>query len=173
MMFDGRTPTARLHAAPGAAPMLDIRDYGARAVGARLVTQGGLDSASTEAARLKVALPDALIATGQVSERQAYELLAEITGLPLIDLQQAQPGAFACRLVPERIARRHLIVPVQEDNRTLTYATSRPFDSEAERDVAFASGRRATAVLAMPSHLLAALDRCYPRAGELGLLLAA
>ncbi|MFO7695500.1 MAG: ATPase, T2SS/T4P/T4SS family [Vicinamibacterales bacterium] len=171
-MFDVHTPTARLHAAPGAAPALDVRDYGTRAVAARLVTQGGLDLAITEATRLKVALPDALIATGQVSERLAYELLAEIAGLPLVELQQAQPAAFACRLVPERIARRHLIVPVQEDNKTLTYATSRPFDPEADRDVAFASGRRAAAVLAMPSQLVAALDRCYPRAGELDNLLS-
>ena len=171
-MFDGRTPTIHLHAAPGAARALAVRDYGTRAVAARLVSQVGLDLAIAEATRLKTALPDALIAAGQVSERQAYELLAEITGLPLIELQQAQPAVFACRLVPERIARRHLIIPVQEDNRTLTYATSRPFDPEADRDVAFTSGRRAAAVLAMPSHLTAALDRCYPRAGEIDCLLS-
>jgi type IV pilus assembly protein PilB len=73
--------------------------------------------------------------------------------------------------VPERVARRHRVVPVVEDNRTLTYATSRPFDPDAESDVAFASGRRAVPVLARPSQLGEALARCYQLAGGLDQLL--
>jgi hypothetical protein len=49
---------------------------------------------------------------------------------------------LAVQLVPERLARRHFVVLLQVDNRTLTYATCRPFNDEADRDLAFASGRR-------------------------------
>jgi CheY-like chemotaxis protein len=74
------------------------------------------------------------------------------------------------RLVPERIARRYFVVPLRVDNRTLTYATSQPFNAEAERDVAFACGRRTRIVAATRSAVLNALDRCYPKLRELDVL---
>ena len=51
----------------------------------------------------------------------------------------------AVSLVPERLARLHLVVPISVDNRVLTYATFRPLTSEADHDLGFASGRRTTA----------------------------
>lgn len=86
------------------------------------------------------------------------------------DLEQLEPSSLAIRLVPERLARRHSVIPVAADNRTLTFATCRPFDPEAERDVAFASGRRTRMLVASRSAVKAALDRWYPRLHELDLL---
>ena len=100
-----------------------------------------------------------------------YAALAEATGMPLVSLSDVTPSPLALRLVPERVARRHVLIPLDEDNRTLTYAVSRPFDDEAERDVGFASGRKPIVVLATRSDLLSALDRCYPKMGDIDLLL--
>ena len=68
-------------------------------------------------------------------------------GIPAI-LDQIVSSELAVRLVPERLARRHLVVPMAVDNRVLTYATCRPFNSETDNDLGFASGRRTTAVVA-------------------------
>lgn len=69
------------------------------------------------------------------------------------------------------MARRHLLLPLNEDNRLLTYAIGRPFDDEAERDVAFASGRNAQAVVARRSDLVSALDKYYQHLSDIDLLL--
>ena len=101
------------------------------------------------------------------TEAETYATLARSAALPLLDLTKADTSALAVRLVSERIARRHLVVPVAVDNRTLTYATFQPFDGEADRDLSFAAGRRATAVIATRSSILAAVDRLYPKLQEL------
>src|SRR5262249_7059067 len=65
---------------------------------------------------------------------------------------------------------RHLLVPLHIDNRTLNYATCQPFNSEAERDLEFASGRRTKGLVGTRSAVLAALERCYPKRRELDVL---
>src|SRR5687768_13280757 len=121
------------------------------------VTAVDLDIAKRHGAHERMALPDALVALGLLSEADSYAALAKAAGRPLIDLAEADISPLALRLVSERIARRHLIVPVAVDNRTLTYATFQPFDGEADRDLSFAAGRRTTAVVATRSSVLAAV----------------
>jgi type IV pilus assembly protein PilB len=87
--------------------------------------------------------------------------------VPAVDLEQLQISELAVRLVPEKLARRHLVVPIRLDNRTLTYGTFQPFDGEAERDLSFAAGRQATSVFATRASVLSALDRLYPKLQEL------
>src|SRR5438477_5112790 len=107
-----------------------------------------------------------------VNEATCYSLLAEAAGLTLVDLADQTSSELAVRLVPERLARRHVVVPLAVDNRTLTYATCRPFDPEVERDLSFASGRRMRPAIAQKSGVLEALERCYPKLRELDVLAA-
>jgi CheY-like chemotaxis protein len=86
--------------------------------------------------------------------------------VPVI-LDQIVSSELAIRLVPERLARQHLVVPIAVDNRVLTYAMCGPFSSDADRDLGFASGRRTTAVVATRSAVVTALDRCYPKLSDL------
>jgi type IV pilus assembly protein PilB len=85
----------------------------------------------------------------------------------LSPLRHVEPAALAVRLVPARVARRHRVVPLSLTDRTLTYATSSPFDDEAERDVAFVSGRRPQAALVFRTELEELLARYYPTSCEL------
>ena len=139
-------------------------------INASLISRHDLSMAEQHAAREQMEVADAVVALGLVAEDDSYAMLARAAGLGIVDLETATFSALAVRLVPERIARRHLVVPLEVDNRTLTYATSRPFDAEAERDVAFASGRRTRIVVGPRSAVLAALDRSYPKLRELDVL---
>ena len=126
--------------------------------------------AEQQAVRDRVQLADAIVALGQMDEPEAYALLARSVGADFVDLQDEAASELATRLVPERLARRHQVVPLRVDNRTLTYATYRPFDDEAERDLAFASGRPTRFVVAARSAVMAAIDRSYPKTRELDVL---
>jgi CheY-like chemotaxis protein len=92
--------------------------------------------------------------------------LAEAAGTSLVALQDLEVSELAVRLVPEQLARRHLAVPLQVDNRTLTYATCRPFNVDAARDLEYTSGRHAKALVATRSGVLETLERWYSKAGD-------
>jgi CheY-like chemotaxis protein len=112
--------------------------------------------------RDRIELADAVVALG-VLEADSYAALAVAAGTDLIVLESVTPSELAVQLVPERLARRHGVVPLEVDNRLLTYATCRPFNPEAESDLGFATGLRTAIKVATRSAVAAALERCYPR----------
>jgi len=124
-----------------------------------LLNRHNLDLAVQHGERQHVPLVEAIVDLGFVTEDDGYTALANCTGLRLVDVSELTPSNLALRLVPERVARRHVLLPLTEDNRLLTYAISTPYDDDAERDVAFASGRNAQAVVARRSDLVTALDK--------------
>lgn len=67
---------------------------------------------------------------------------------PPVNLEQMEISELAVRLVPERLARRHLVVPIRLDNRTLSYGTFQPFDGEVLLSRVNAVFRRLFAVAA-------------------------
>ncbi|MFI5177563.1 MAG: ATPase, T2SS/T4P/T4SS family [Vicinamibacterales bacterium] len=144
--------------------------YPALLIESRLISRNDLAVAEQHSARERTELADTLVALGLVAEREAYDTLAHAAGLDFIELAEAAPSELAIRLVPERLARRHFVIPLRVDNRVMTYATARPFDDEAERDLAFASGRRMARVVAKRSEIVEVLDRCYPKLHDLEVL---
>jgi type IV pilus assembly protein PilB len=135
-----------------------------------LISQQDLAVAGQHAEREQLDLADAVVALALVDERDSYECLAASAGLDLVDLHEIESSELAIRLVPERLARKHMAVPVSVDNRALTFATCRPFNPEAERDIAFASGRRTRMVVSRRTAVAAGLERCYPKLRELDVL---
>jgi CheY-like chemotaxis protein len=85
-------------------------------------------------------------------------------------LAQIESSELAVRLVPEKVARRHQVVPIAVDNRVLTYATCAPYSPETDRDLSFASGRRTAAVAATRPAVIKGLDQCYPKVSDLDAL---
>ncbi len=146
--------------------------FGEALLARALLNRHNLAIAVEHCERQHVPLVEAVVDLGFVSEMDSYAALAVFTGLPLVDLADLKPSNLALRLVPERVARRHLLLPLNEDNRLLTYAIGRPYNDDAERDVAFASGRNAQAVVARRSDIVSALDKYYQNLSDVDLLLA-
>lgn len=131
-----------------------------------------LDQAAAHAVQSGIQVADALVTLGHVSEQVSYETLAAVSGMTLLGGAHVTPAVLAVRMVPARVARRHRLVPLALTDRSLQYAIGGPFDDDAERDVAFTSGRRPDAVLATRSDLDALLALAYPKSGELETLVA-
>lgn len=153
-------------------PAVGRTGFAALLVARGLVSPDGLSAATTQAAHDHTELHESLVALGLVTEADVSDAVATAAGAPLIALDGIIPGELAVRVVPERLARRYLVVPLNVDNGTLTYATCRPFDAEADDDLAFASGRRTKVLVASRSAVLDALDRAYPRLRDLDALAA-
>jgi CheY-like chemotaxis protein len=135
-----------------------------------IVSKSDLALAQAHAVRENVELADALVVLGLVSEQESYAALAAAAGTWITAVDLVAPSELAVQLVPERLARRHFIVPLKVDNRMLMYATCQPFSAEAERDLGFASGRRTMLTVATRSAVVIALDRCYPKLRYLDVL---
>jgi type II secretory ATPase GspE/PulE/Tfp pilus assembly ATPase PilB-like protein/ActR/RegA family two-component response regulator len=146
--------------------------YAALLVKHGLVSQQDLSAAEQQAERDQTPLAEVVSSSGLAPEEPVFDLLAEAAGLGRVDLSEVTSSELAIRLVPEKLARRLMAVPLHVDNRVLTYATCRPFTLDADRDLGFASGRRTRAVIASLSQLRHALDAAYPKMRELDVLAA-
>jgi type IV pilus assembly protein PilB len=142
------------------------RAFAEQLLTAQLLTREQLRRALDGAEQQKAPLHDVVVALGLVREADSYAALSQVAGMPLLDLNDVRVSELAVRLVPEKLARRHLVLPLHEDNRTITFAVTRPLEFDVEQDIGFAAGRTPRAVLARRSQVLEGLDRAYPKMGE-------
>jgi type II secretory ATPase GspE/PulE/Tfp pilus assembly ATPase PilB-like protein/ActR/RegA family two-component response regulator len=94
-----------------------------------------------------------------LTEGNLAELVAEYFRLDVADFLGADPNAFL--LVPQAMARKHLIFPLAESDRHLVVATADPTDVEAERLLGFTSGRQAVFEVASPRAIKEAIDERF------------
>lgn len=94
-----------------------------------------------------------------IGAAELADQVARVLHLQLADLDHVQQRAL--RLLPEHLSRRHQVLPLREDHHRLYVATADPLDSEAERAIAFASGRRAVFEITPPGELREAIDFYY------------
>ena len=91
-----------------------------------------------------------------ISEQRLAELVAEYFRLEVADFRDTEPNVVL--LIPEAMARKHHIFPLQESDRYLVVATCDPTDVEAERALGFSTGRTAVFNAASPQSIQEALD---------------
>lgn len=152
---------------------LRVRDaFTSALIGEHLATPLAVQSAIAHSDRHSMPVHEAVVALGFVDERAAYRVLARAAGLPFHEGSGMTPSPLALKLVPERVARRHELLPMAVDDRTVTYLTATPYDVDADRDVQFSTGRAPVATLTCPSELRAGLTRVYPNRMDVGALLA-
>ena len=77
-----------------------------------LITKSDLAAAQQHAQREGIELADAFVALTLVDEHACYAALADAAGMELVDAVDMATSELAVRLVPERLARRHVVVPL-------------------------------------------------------------
>ncbi len=96
---------------------------------------------------------------GLLTDDQIREALAKRTKLKLADL--SKPDTRVKETIPESLARRYGIVPLRVTDSYLEIATANPFDLDAEKALAFATGREVRMLLATPAKIAHANDEIY------------
>jgi type II secretory ATPase GspE/PulE/Tfp pilus assembly ATPase PilB-like protein/CheY-like chemotaxis protein len=116
-----------------------------------------------EAAPAPASLWETAVQRKLVSDEKVLAAIATRFRLPVADLSRAD--ARLTDAVPEQLARRFTVVPVGQTDSYLEIATANPFDIDAEKMLAFATGREVRMLLASPLKLKVRLDELY-RSGE-------
>jgi type II secretory ATPase GspE/PulE/Tfp pilus assembly ATPase PilB-like protein/CheY-like chemotaxis protein len=102
---------------------------------------------------------DILVDRKLATDEQILGAVASRFRLPVAELSKADPKLTTT--VPEQLARRFNVVPVRQTDSFLEVATSNPFDIDAEKMLAFATGREVRMLLGSPSKIRDKLDEIY------------
>ncbi len=95
----------------------------------------------------------------RVAGLKALKTLSSRTGIPVAELSECSSEAVS--LVPEQVARRYQIVPLQATDTYLEIATANPYDIDCENTLAFATSREIRMLLATPTAIAEKLDELY------------
>ncbi len=98
-------------------------------------------SVSTALVPTKARVGEVLVRGGFLDEVSLAAALSRQFGVPLADLRLESPDPEAVELVPEALARQHLILPLKFENDRLQVVTADPFDVEAIRAITYHVGK--------------------------------
>jgi type II secretory ATPase GspE/PulE/Tfp pilus assembly ATPase PilB-like protein/ActR/RegA family two-component response regulator len=99
-----------------------------------------------------------------LSEDELAEHVAAHFKLEVASLAAAEPRAL--KLVPEKLARRHLVFPLRENDREIAIATGDPTNLGIETDITFSSGRLPVLEVAPPRAIADSIASAYAPASE-------
>ncbi|MDO8963704.1 MAG: ATPase, T2SS/T4P/T4SS family [Coriobacteriia bacterium] len=115
-----------------------------------------LEIQSQNGGKLGRILVDQLI----VNEEQLADILATQKGIPRITLANYPIDREAVAVLPERVARRRTIMPLNyAEDGAIVVAMSDPLDIEALDEIEVRSGRRAVPVVTTATEILFAIDK--------------
>jgi type II secretory ATPase GspE/PulE/Tfp pilus assembly ATPase PilB-like protein len=106
-----------------------------------------------------VSLWEMLVQRKQASDQDILGAIASRFRFPVADLTKTDVKLISA--VPEQLARRFNVIPVRQTDSYLEVATANPFDIDAEKMLAFATGREVRMLLGSPSRIREKLDELY------------
>lgn len=120
-----------------------------------------LNQALVEQKKSGKRLGDILIQLQIISENQMAQTLASQIGMRCVNPSAFQIEPDLLNLIPESLAKRHLAVPLEIQNKKLTVAMVDPLDYESINDLGFHAGMGITTVVATRKDILEAIERNY------------
>jgi len=127
----------------------------------QLITQEQLAAAIEHQRTTDRRLGQVLIDLGFTTPDAVLGALSIQLGVPAIRLHSAEANRAALQVLRERVARKHLAVPIQRVGMILHVAVASPTDLAALDDLRFASGCQIQTCVALEDEIVAALDRFY------------
>ena len=126
-----------------------------------LLSEESLTRVLSEQRTVRKRLGEIIVNQGLATEDEIAQALSLQLGIPLVDLTNTPVEPQAVELIPEKVARKHLIMPISLDERDLHVAMADPLSFEAFEDVRFASGYTVKTTIATRTGVLWAIDQHY------------
>ncbi len=142
-------------------------DLGEALVKSKLLTREELEKALQTLRQNGGSLRSNLVKLGYVDEKKLLKFLGELYHLPIIKLGNIQIPKDVLKLIPERIAKKYLILPVERKGPKLTIAISDPTNLILAEEIEFMTGYNVSMQLCSESELIRAIKRYYGGGGEI------
>jgi type II secretory ATPase GspE/PulE/Tfp pilus assembly ATPase PilB-like protein len=137
------------------------KTLGDRLIEEKLITREQLKSAMDIQQQQGGRLGDILIKQGLVKPEELAIVLSIHLNLPLIDLKRHEVQPRALRLIPEEMARKHSIIPLDIVNDSLMVVMVDPEDIRTIEDIKAQSRMRVEVALGIQSDIERAIDLKY------------
>lgn len=126
-----------------------------------LISEKDLNRLLSEQKFRRGKLGEFIVSQGLATEVEIAQALSIQLGIPMVDLQNTPIEPSATEIIGEKVARKHLIMPLQLIHKELHLAMADPLSFEALEDVRFASGFAIKAFIATRTDILWAIDQHY------------
>jgi type IV pilus assembly protein PilB len=137
------------------------------------VTTEQIDRAYATPAAGVEGVGEVLVRLGSLSESELTEARAQVYQMPVVDLRQTSPEPEALALIPDSLAREHLVIPIAVDDAGLQVAMADRLSPELAKVLGDVSGKYVVPMLAPLSDLRRAIDSNYQAIGGLDHLVQA
>jgi type IV pilus assembly protein PilB len=131
-----------------------------------LITADQLHKARQEARAKGERLGHQITKLGYLQESELTDFVAKQYGLPTIELAEFEIDPEVIKLVPEEVALKHSVIPVNRAGSTLILATADPSNIFAIDDIKFLTGYNVEVVVAAEDQIKAAIDRYYDQSSS-------
>ncbi|HET9292945.1 MAG TPA: type II/IV secretion system protein [Gemmatimonadales bacterium] len=125
----------------------------------QMVPEEAVASILAAAGPQSVSLWEGLVQRRLITDEQILAAIATRFRLSVADLTLLD--ATVREAVPESVARRYNVLPLRITDSYLEAATSNPFDLDAEKMLAFATGREVRLLLAAPNRIRERIEELY------------
>src|SRR6476619_7518220 len=102
---------------------------------------------------------EAAVATGSITDQELLAIVSRRAHTRIADDLYVSPNAI--EVVPENLARRYRILPLDASVSRLEIATANPYDADCERTLGFWSGRAVGMSLAPPLAIAERSEQAY------------
>ena len=127
-----------------------------------VTTQEAADAATAAAAKSGASPVDELVKSGALSENDVLGTLAATFGMQFVDISQAEMNDSVRALLPGDLAKRCKVVPLYEQNGTLTVAMADPMNFETLDSLRAVLGKDVEGAVAPQKQIWTALGMLYP-----------
>ncbi|MCX8126034.1 MAG: ATPase, T2SS/T4P/T4SS family, partial [Dehalococcoidia bacterium] len=112
-------------------------------------------------------ISEILVREGYAKPEDIAAIQSVILNVPFIDLKRHVVHPDALKLVPEEIARKHTLIPMDVIGDSLMVVMADPTDVRTIEDIRARSGRRVEVALGIPSDIRQAIDLNYRSVSEI------
>src|SRR3989338_9631803 len=148
-------------------PKKERKSLGEAMVELGLITPEKLKKAKEEAEKTKESLRHVLVKLGMVDEDDIISFIEEQMGIPRIDFSNYIIDPKVVDLIPESLARKHLLIPLFKIGDTLTIAMVDPMDIFAIDEIRLKTNCQIEPVVVAEKDLLKVFDQYYGSRGTM------
>lgn len=135
-------------------------------LGQLLIEYGAIDQRQLEEAlaiqKTKGGLiGEILVDLGFVKEENIAQALTAMYGFPYLPLANYEINAEIVNIVPQRVAKQYLLIPVDKIGNNLTLAMSNPLNEQAIEDVEMLSGCTVQTFVSTSTDIKKAIEKYY------------
>ena len=158
-------------ASAGAMIIEQAQGLGKKLLETGLLTPDELSKAIRAAEGHGSSLSKYIVEAGLVPKMRAYEILADVYGVPFVDLSSFRIEREVISLVPSELAHRYKVMPLFKIANSLNIAMENPLDASAADHLARATSLNIDVCLSAPEDIELALQAHYGVSSSMSQLL--